>query len=47
VAELETNLSAREYAEWFEIWKWQPWEAIPEPPPEIKPLDPLAFAKSL
>jgi len=47
VAELETNLTAREFAEWFALWKWQPWEPIPEPPKEVKPLDPMAFAITL
>lgn len=39
-------MTAAEFGEWFEIWKMAPWENIPEPPPEVKPLDPLAFAQT-
>lgn len=35
-----------EFAEWFQIWQWAPWEMIPEPRQEAEPLDPMAFAKT-
>ena len=44
MAELEANLTAREFAEWWAIWRWQPWCDIPEAPPKIEPMDPMAFA---
>ena len=35
------TMTAAEFGEWFEIWKWAPWEAIPGPQQEqeIDPMD--------
>jgi len=39
-------MTASEFGEWFEIWKWAPWEEIPGPEKQAKPLDPMAFART-
>lgn len=40
-------MTAAEFGEWFEVWKWQPWENIPSPPPETKEMDALAWAATV
>lgn len=40
-------MSAAEFGEWFQMWQWQPWEAIPSPPAEEKEMDALAWAKTV
>lgn len=40
-------MTAREFGEWFEIWKWQPWENIPEPPKEAPEMDAMAWAATV
>ena len=40
-------MTAAEFGEWFEIWKWSPWENIPGAPPKPKEMDALAWAATV
>lgn len=40
-------MTAAEFGEWFAVWKWQPWESIPSPPPETKEVDALYWAATV
>jgi len=40
-------MTAAEFGEWFAIWQWQPWENIPQPPPEKQEMDALAWAATV
>lgn len=47
MAELEREMTALEFGEWFEIWRLDPWANVPNPPEEEPEIDPLAFVKKL
>lgn len=40
-------MSSREFAEWYEVWKWQPWAPVPKPPQEETEIDPMSFVNQI